>query len=128
MSGGRRVTKSANSDIVLGNDEELIQLVAVDAENIVEPVAANDEACRIEPKVDHARMWLTVDEHQFAEVSIVSDEHPLFGNCDSEHRTVFQVPRVIGANPGDIVALTAQVGNDTSIGAGIDQESHTCAG
>jgi hypothetical protein len=112
---------------VLSDDEELIQLVAVRGKHISKPFTPNDKQCGVETKIDHAGMWLTVDEDQLAEVSIISDENPLFGNGDSEHRAVFQVPRVIGADPGDIVALAAQAVNDARIGAGIDQKSHTCA-
>lgn len=112
---------------MLGDDEELIQFSTVGGKHIVESFGANDEACGVKVKVDHAGMRLAVDKNQLTEISIISDENPLLGDGDRENLSVLQIARMIGANAGDIVALAAQVGDHASIGAGIDQKSHTCA-
>jgi hypothetical protein len=49
-------------------------------------------------------MSMTADKDRLTEVAIVSNQHAPFSNGDSKNLRIFQGIRMIGADPGDVVA------------------------
>jgi hypothetical protein len=66
-------------------------------------------------------------DHEFTEVALVRQNHPVLVQRDRPDRIVVQVPRIVPANAGRVETSVLEIPGEPGIGTDVDQEAHTQA-
>ena len=95
----------AHPDAVLGDDQELVQIVGVVTEQESETGHLQGElGASAETEQDHPDVWLAMAKDQLAEITVVGDKHASFGMGKGKDLDVGEAGRIVGHQPGDVVA------------------------
>lgn len=101
----------------------MIQAVSKVGENVVKPFKLDMQVDSAQAEVEYAAMWMTVAEHQLAEVSIEGDENALIPQSDCQNLGVLERWGIVSCDKCDIVPMTPEIRSDPSISTLVNEKS-----
>src|SRR5512144_1037553 len=81
-----------------------------------------------EPQIDDARVRLAMAKDELTEIAVIGDKDAALALGYGEDLLIGQSMGIVTANPSGVVTPLCEPGNETCIGALVEQEVHTFVG